>query len=159
MDNIALFPGSFNPFTIGHKDIVKRALQMFDEVIICVSYNNEKVRLGNISQAEMDARVKQIKEIFKNNINVSVISSYELTYKVAQQHNCSVIIRGVRSCKDFEYEYEMAQVNKKFGNIETILLPSDPSLSFVSSSAIRTLSSSDTLSDKEKEHINKYIAR
>lgn len=159
MDNKVLFPGSFAPFTIGHKDIVKRALSMYDEVIICVSYNNEKVRLGNLSQAEMDARVKHIKEIFEGNINVSVISSYELTYKVAQQYNCSAIIRGVRSCKDFEYEYEMAQVNKKFGNIETIFLPADPELSYVSSSAIRTLYSSYTLTEQEKDNINKYIAK
>lgn len=159
MDKIVLFPGSFNPFTVGHKNIVDRALSMFDEVIICVSYNNEKNFSGNISHATMDARVKHIKEIFKHNINVSVISSYELTYKVAKQYNCSFIIRGVRSCKDFEYEYEMAQVNKIFGNIETILILADPSLSFISSSAIRTLTTSDTLSDKEKEYINKYIAK
>ncbi len=131
-DSIALFPGSFNPFTIGHLDIVERALKMFRKIIIVVGVNIEKGEDNSSS-------VLKIREIFKNNPNVTVMNHAGLTADLVKKMNATCIIRGVRSAADFEYEKTLADTNLEVLGVDTVLIPCRPSLSFISSSMIREL--------------------
>lgn len=137
--NIAVFTGTFNPFTIGHADIVKRALNIFDKIVIGVGYNPDKGIKDNFLSPEIEARVDIIKDIYKNDIRVVVEAYSELTVDFAARHNAVAIVKGVRSIKDFEYEREQADINRALSGLDTILFYSQPELSVVSSSAIRTL--------------------
>lgn len=132
---IALFTGSFNPFTIGHADIVNRALTIFDKVVIGVGYNPSK---GTLSDVE--SRVYNIKEVYKDNPNVSVEAYSDLTVDFARRHGATTIIKGVRSVQDFEYERAQAEVNSLIGDgIETMFLFAKPELASISSSVVREL--------------------
>lgn len=133
----ALFAGSFNPFTLGHKSIVDRALgSIADEVIIAVGVNYNKPE----AQAIED-RLESIRRIYNNDERVSVISYDGLTTDLAIRMNASFLLRGVRSVKDFEYERDIAEVNRRLTGIETILMFTEPELSHVSSSIVRELRS------------------
>jgi len=134
-EHTALFPGTFNPFTIGHKSIADRALKLFDRLIIAVGINTAK-NDNDISAAK---RVDQIKSIFKNNPRITVISYSGLTVDACKHHGATVMIRGVRSVADFEYERNLADINLNISGIETVLLTSLPELSWISSSMVREL--------------------
>ena len=137
MKRIALFPGSFDPFTKGHKNIVERTLQsVADTVIIAIGNNCEK----KCMQA-MDERVEGIQRVFKGNDKVRVVAYEGLTIDFAKSVNADFIVRGVRSIKDFEYEREIAEVNRKLSGIETILLYTEPEYASISSSIVRELMS------------------
>ena len=129
-----LFPGSFDPFTKGHANLVERGLQLFDHVIIAVGYNEHKP--GWIPVQE---RVDALKKLYANEPRVTVESYSCLTADFAQQCGAIAILRGVRSIKDYEYENQLADVNRQLTGVETILLFSDPQLSSVSSSIVREL--------------------
>ena len=129
-----LFPGSFDPFTKGHADIVKRALELFDEVIIGVGCNEQKV--GWLSAEE---RVAAIAELYKDESRVKVESYTGLTVDFAKAKGITAIVRGVRTTADFEYEMQMADVNRRLTGVETILLPASPELASLSSSLVREL--------------------
>jgi len=129
-----LFPGSFDPFTLGHADIVKRALRLFDEVVIAVGYNENKT--GWLSVEE---RVETIKRLYKDEPRVTVESYIGLTADFARERSITAIIRGVRTTVDFEYETQMADVNRQLSGIETIMLPASPHLASLSSSICREL--------------------
>ena len=130
----AIFPGTFNPFTIGHADIVERALTIFDRVIIGVGYNPEK------GDSNVYPRVAHIKEVYKDNPNVVVEAYTDLTVELAQRHNATAIVKGVRSVKDYEYERDQAEFNRILGDgLETVLICSRPEHSTLSSSILRTL--------------------
>ena len=133
---IGLFTGTFDPFTIGHKSIVDRALPLFDKLIIAVALSNSK----NTS-SEIEKRVDDIKSIYEGIDNIEVKSYSDLTIDMAKRENAQFIVRGVRSVIDFEYEREQADVNHLLSGIETILLFSEPNLSSVSSSMVRELES------------------
>ena len=133
---IGLFTGTFDPFTIGHKSIVDRALPLFDKLIIAVALSNSK----NTS-SEIEKRVDDIKSIYEGIDNIEVKAYSDLTIDMAKRENANFIVRGVRSVKDFEYEREQADVNHLLSGIETILLFSEPNLSIVSSSMVRELKS------------------
>ncbi len=133
---IGLFTGTFDPFTIGHKSIVDRALPLFDKLIIAVALSNSK----NTS-SEIEKRVDDIKSIYEGIDNIEVKSYSDLTIDMAKRENAQFIVRGVRSVNDFEYEREQADVNHLLSGIETILLFSEPNLSIVSSSMVRELKS------------------
>ena len=133
---IGLFTGTFDPFTIGHKSIVDRALPLFDKLIIAVALSNSK----NTSN-EIEKRVDDIKSIYEGIDNIEVKSYSDLTIDMAKRENAQFIVRGVRSVIDFEYEREQADVNHLLSGIETILLFSEPNLSIVSSSMVRELKS------------------
>ena len=133
---IGLFTGTFDPFTIGHKSIVDRALPLFDKLIIAVALSNSK----NTS-SEIEKRVDDIKSIYEGIDNIEVKSYSDLTIDMAKRENAQFIVRGVRSVIDFEYEREQADVNHLLSGIETILLFSEPNLSIVSSSMVRELKS------------------
>lgn len=131
----ALFAGSFNPFTIGHESIVKRTLCFADEVVIAIGVNNAKEN----PETETEERIQTIRSYFTDEPRVTVLAYEGLTVDFARQMQADVMVRGVRSVKDFEYEREMADVNRKISGMETILLFSEPELSAVSSSIVREL--------------------
>ena len=131
----ALFAGSFNPFTIGHESIVKRTLCFADEVVIAIGINNAKEN----PKTETEERIQTIRSYFTDEPRVTVLAYEGLTVDFARQVQADVMVRGVRSVKDFEYEREMADVNRKISGMETILLFSEPELSAVSSSIVREL--------------------
>lgn len=133
----AFFPGSFNPFTKGHADIVERGLRLFDSITIGIGYNAEKPR-----SAETAAKnLSMIKELYAGNDKVDVTLYEGLTVEAARDCGACCILRGVRTCADFEYELAMADVNRRLENIETVLLPARPELMCLSSSIVRGLES------------------
>ena len=137
MKRIALFPGSFDPFTKGHKNIVERTLQsVADTVIIAIGNNCEKKCMQTVEE-----RVESIQRVFKGNEKVRVVAYEGLTIDFAKSVNADFIVRGVRSIKDFEYEREIADVNRKLSGIETILLYTEPEYASISSSIVRELKS------------------
>lgn len=137
MKRIALFPGSFDPFTKGHKNIVERTLQsVADTVIIAIGNNCEKKCMQTVEE-----RVEGIQRVFKGNDKVRVVAYEGLTIDFAKSVNADFIVRGVRSIKDFEYEREIAEVNRKLSGIETILLYTEPEYASISSSIVRELMS------------------
>ena len=137
MKRIALFPGSFDPFTKGHKNIVERTLQsVADTVIIAIGNNCEKKCMQTVEE-----RVESIQRVFKGNEKVRVVAYEGLTIDFAKSENADFIVRGVRSIKDFEYEREIADVNRKLSGIETILLYTEPEYASISSSIVRELKS------------------
>ena len=132
---IALFPGSFDPFTKGHEAIVKQALVLFDKVIIAIGEN-----IGKNSLLTPQERKGLIEKLYSNNERVEVVTYSTLTGDLARKVGASAIIRGVRNTIDFEYERTLAQTNKRlFPEIETILLLTPADLADVSSSAVREL--------------------
>jgi pantetheine-phosphate adenylyltransferase len=135
MQRIGVFVGSFNPFTIGHDNIVQRALVLFDRLIIGVVGDN--VNKPSLSPAE--ERMQAIRSLYADNPAVEVKPFYGLAMDFARQEGAQFIIKGVRSAKDFEYEREQADVNRMVGGIDTLLLYAEPQLSSVSSSMVREL--------------------
>lgn len=129
-----LFPGSFDPFTLGHADIVKRALSLFDEVVIAIGYNENKV-----GWMPVEERLSTIRRLYASEPRVVVESYTGLTVDFAKEHGITAIIRGVRTTADFEYEMQLADVNRQLTGIETILLPASPQFASLSSSIVREL--------------------
>lgn len=131
--NIAVFPGTFNPFTIGHASIVQRGLTIFSKVIVAVGVNICK------SEEENSARLRDVQKLYENNPRVEVISHSGLTADLARETGACAIIRGVRSSTDFEYERTLANVNRRLSGVETVLLYALPEMECVSSSMVREL--------------------
>jgi len=130
---VALFPGSFDPFTKGHEDIVIRGLQLFDEVIISIGHNSNKKRYF-----EVEIMLDKINEVFKENDRVQVVLFNELTAELAKKYSARFLLRGLRNTTDFEYENSIAQVNKNINEtLETVFLITSPKYAFISSSIIR----------------------
>ncbi len=129
-----LFPGSFDPFTKGHADLVERALQLFDQVVVAIGFNEHKP--GWIPVQE---RVDALKALYANEPRVMVESYTGLTIDFAKQCGAVAILRGIRSVKDYEYEMQLADVNKQLSGIETLLLFANPQYSSLSSSMVREL--------------------
>ena len=129
-----IFPGSFDPSTIGHFNLVERALTLFDEVIIAVGVNDQKS--GWIPAVE---RVRALCELYKEESRVRVERYSGLTTDFAEAVGATAILRGVRSVKDFEYEQQMADINRRLTGIDTVCLFADPQLAAISSSVVREL--------------------
>ena len=130
----AVFVGSFDPFTVGHYDIVQRALPLFDRLIIGVGINERKVYMN-----DTETRVDDIIRIFNNNPKIEVKTYNDLTVDFAKREGAIFIVKGVRSVKDFEYEREQADINRRISGIDTLLLCADPQHASVSSSMVREL--------------------
>lgn len=130
----AIFPGSFDPFTLGHHSIVKRTLAFMDEVIVGIGINEGKQCL-----LPVEKRVEMIRKLYADEPRVKVMAYSGLTVDFAQEQGAQFIVRGIRSVKDFEYEEGIADINKKLNGIETVFLFSEPELASVSSSVVREL--------------------
>ena len=130
----AFYAGSFDPFTIGHLSIANRALSIFGELIIGIGYNESKRHEHSIEE-----RILHIKKLYEGNPNVTVFAYEGLTAQVAKENGAGVLIRGVRNGIDFEKEKDLADINLKVFGIQTVMLPAEPQLSYVSSSMIREL--------------------
>ncbi len=134
MKRIGIYPGSFDPITNGHLDILNRASKLFDEIIILIAFNKEKI---NNARFSIDERLAIIKEIIKKYPNVKVDSTSGLTIDYAKIHHASALIRGIRVVSDFEYEWQLAAANEYIDpNIEMVFLMSHQETTFISSSAI-----------------------
>ena len=129
-----IFIGSFDPFTVGHDAIVRRALPLFDKIVIGVGVN---VRKKYLYSAEV--RVKDIAELYADEPKIEVKAYSDLAVDFAKREGARYIIKGVRSIKDFEYEREQADINRRIGGIETLLLYAEPQYESVSSSMVREL--------------------
>lgn len=130
----AIFPGSFDPFTIGHFSVVKRGLELFDHITIGVGSNCSKK-----SYFTLEKRLDIIRQAFHDEPRVSVKAYDSLTIDFAKEEEADFILRGVRSANDFEYEKSIADINKRLSSIETVLLFTEPQHSAVSSTIVRDL--------------------
>lgn len=134
----AVFPGSFDPITLGHVDIITRAIPLFDEIIIAIGINAQKKH-----QFSLEERIAFIKDTFKGSSNIKVVSYEGLTGKFCQENNAQFIIRGLRNTTDFNYEQPVAQTNFKLTGVESIFLLSSPEVSNISSSIVRDILRND----------------
>ncbi|MBV6645132.1 MAG: pantetheine-phosphate adenylyltransferase [Cyclobacteriaceae bacterium] len=134
MKKVAVFPGSFDPFTKGHEDIVQRSLALFDEVIIAIGYNSKK----NKRYFEVDKMVKYIESAFQGEDHVQVVVYNELTATIAKNYGAGYLVRGLRNTTDFEYENSISQINRFLNEgLETVFLITSPEFAPISSSIIR----------------------
>ena len=130
----AIFPGSFDPFTVGHESIVRRALDLFDEIIIAIGYNTNKPGFFSTK-----TRIKLIENVFENEPKVKVDNYTNLTVDYCKEINANYILRGLRTSSDFEYERSIAQINKQMTGIESIFLLTIPEHTPVTSSIVRDI--------------------
>lgn len=133
MERIAIFPGSFDPFTKGHEDIIRRGLNLFDKIIIAIGYNSKKQRYFHI-----DGMLENINQTFADNARVEVITYDELTATLAKKYRANYLLRGLRNTTDFEYENSISQTNRHLNeHLETFFLITSPQYAHISSSIIR----------------------
>lgn len=142
----ALFAGSFDPFTIGHRSIVERGLKLFDKIVIAIGYNEHKP-----GEWSVEERMSAISSLYAGNPDVEVTSYRGLTVDFAKKIGAGALLRGVRGMTDFEYERNLADTNRAISGIETVLLISEPEYSFISSSMVREL-------HHNSHDVSKYIA-
>lgn len=148
--SIAVYPGSFDPITNGHLDVIKRTAAIFDKVVIGILVNQNKKPLFSLEE-----RTEMIRRVTADIPNIEVYPFSGLVVEFAKEHNVNVLIRGIRSTTDFEYELQMAQINHKIdGNIDTLFFATDPRYSFVSSSAVKELWS---YRQDVREYVPEYV--
>jgi pantetheine-phosphate adenylyltransferase len=128
----ALFPGSFDPITLGHYDIIKRGVHLFDEVIVAIGINADKKYMFSIEE-----RQRFIEEAFKDEPKVKVVTYEGLTIDFCKQIDAQFILRGLRNPADFEFEKAIAHTNRKLSGIETVFLLTAAKTSYISSSIVR----------------------
>ncbi len=129
-----LFPGSFDPFTKGHEAVVRKALTLFDEVVIGVGINSSKS-----SYFDLDKRLKHIESLFVNDSGLTVQTFQKLTVEFCKDVDADFIIRGLRDSKDFEYERAISHMNKTISGVETVFFVTDSEYSAISSTIIREI--------------------
>ena len=128
----AVFPGSFDPLTLGHCDIINKSLELFDEIIIAIGENSDKKNMFS-----MDERKKFIHNEFKNQKKLKILSYDGLTVNFCKKIDANFIVRGLRNPADFEFEKTIAQTNKKLTGIETVFFLTSPETAYISSSIVR----------------------
>ncbi|MDR0536679.1 MAG: pantetheine-phosphate adenylyltransferase [Tannerellaceae bacterium] len=134
MKRIALFPGTFDPFTIGHQSLVERGLHLVDEIIIAIGINE-----GKHTYFPLEERLTTVKALYKNEPRVRAEAYDSLTVDFAMKSGAQFILRGIRTVNDFEYEKNMADVNRTLSGIETFILFTEPEHTHISSSIVRDL--------------------
>ena len=134
MKKIAIFPGTFDPFTLGHLSLVERGLHLVDEIIIAIGVNQNKKTFFTLEQ-----RIEMISRFFEHNDRVSVQSYNSITVDFAKDVNAQFILRGIRSINDFEYEKNIADINRIMSGIDTFILFTEPQYTHISSSIVREL--------------------
>ena len=145
MPRIAVFAGTFDPFTIGHQDIVNRALPIFDTLIIAIGMNEEKTPTFSLEE-----RIKIIEKAFLNQKKIIVKTYSGLTGEFCKKNGAKYLLRGMRNAIDFQYENDLAQANKEIFGLETVFFVTSPTLSHVSSSLVRELF-------KNKRNVQNYL--
>ena len=130
----AVFPGTFDPITLGHVDIIKRALPLFDELIIAIGVNADKKTMFSLEE-----RIKFIEDVFKNESRIKVKSYIGLTANFCKNEKAQFIVRGLRNSFDFAYEQSIAQANAKVNGVDSVFLISSPEYSHISSSIVRDI--------------------
>ena len=139
MSLIAVYPGTFDPITNGHTDLVNRGVKIFDKVIIAVAENPTKNTLFTISE-----RVNFIEKIFEGNTNIEIFPLNKLLVEFAKDHGATVILRGLRAVSDFEYEVQLASMNRSMEpNIESVFMSPAEKYGFLSSSIIKDIAKHD----------------
>ncbi|EJX01680.1 pantetheine-phosphate adenylyltransferase [gut metagenome] len=131
---VAIFPGSFDPFTVGHASIVERGLPMFDRIVIGIGVNDSKRSL-----LTPEERVEAIRKLYEEEPRIKVVSYKDLTIDLVRREGAQFILRGLRSVKDFEYERDIAAMNNRLSGVETVLLFTEAHYSDISSSVVREL--------------------
>jgi pantetheine-phosphate adenylyltransferase len=134
----AVFPGSFDPITLGHYDIIKRGITLFDEVIVAIGINADKKYMFSLEE-----RMDFIKESFKDEPKVKVVTYTGLTIDFCQKNNVKFILRGLRNPADFEFEKAIAHTNRKLSKIETVFLLTAARTSYIASSIVRDVIRND----------------
>ncbi|MEZ0007919.1 pantetheine-phosphate adenylyltransferase [Flavobacterium sp. 28YEA47A] len=132
MEKIAVFPGSFDPITLGHYDIIKRSIPLFDKIIVAIGVNADKKYMFSL-----DERKRFIEECFENHPTVLVATYEGLTIDFCKKVNAKFILRGLRNPADFEFEKAIAHTNRKLSKIETVFLLTAANTSYISSSIVR----------------------
>ena len=156
--SIAICPGSFDPITLGHLNILRRTARLFDRVVVLVMYNPTK----KSPMFSIDERVKMVRRVVKPLHNVEVDTYSGLLAEYAKRFEHAIIVKGLRATTDFEYEFQMAQVNKMINpNLETMFLTASEKYTFLSSSAVRDLAGfgADLSKFVPREIIDDVIAR
>lgn len=139
MQKIAVFPGSFDPITIGHVDLVKRALPLFDKIIVAIGENTQKKTLYSLDQ-----RIEWLEHVFNKYPQVEIGHYQGLTVNYCKEVNASFLLRGLRYASDFDYEKTISQLNKIIGdNLDTVFLISDPKYAHISSTIVREIIKGD----------------
>lgn len=133
-NKIAIFPGTFDPFTRGHESLVKRGLEIVDEVVIAIGINDSKKTLFSLER-----RLEMLGSLYINEPRVKIDTYNTLTVDLAKKLGAQFILRGIRTIADFEYEKAIADVNRAISGVETLVLFSEPELSSISSSHVREL--------------------
>ena len=133
-EKIAFFPGSFDPFTLGHLSVVRRALSLFDKIVVAIGVNENKRSLYTPQQREA-----MLQRLFAEEPRVEVFVYERLTVDAAKKCGATAILRGVRSIADFEYEKNIADLNRDLSGIETVLLFTEPAYAHITSTAVREL--------------------
>jgi len=134
MKRKAIFPGSFDPFTVGHENVVLRSLDLFDEIVIAIGYNSNKHDFFPIEK-----RIEWIEKVFEGHPQVRVAKYQGLTVEFAKEIGATHVLRGLRTSADFEYERAIAQVNKSMSGIDTVFLLTTPEHTPVNSSIVRDI--------------------
>lgn len=155
-----LYPGSFDPITKGHMNVIKQATDLFDEVVVAVMYNSAKKN----AFFDLDERLALIEELYKDNDQVRVVSGEGAAVKLAQAEGCKAMIRGLRGVTDFDYEIQLSTINRKLSNneVNTVCLFPEPEYQYISSSVVKEVYSlHEPISDYvepvvEKAMIKKY---
>ncbi len=136
--SLAICPGSFDPITLGHLNIIRRSAQIFDKVIVCIMFNSTKTT----PMFTIDERVEMVQKVVKRFSNVEVATSDGLLAEYAKQVDKPVIVKGLRAASDFEYEFQMNLINKKINpELETMFLTASEKYTFLSSSVVREMAS------------------
>lgn len=134
MKRKAIFPGTFDPFTVGHDSLVRRALEIVDELVIAIGVNDTKKAFFTLEE-----RIAMIQGLYKEDPRVSVKSYNSLTVDFAEEIDAHFIVRGIRTINDFEYEKTIADMNRTIAGVETIILFTEPELTHISSTIVREL--------------------
>lgn len=148
----ACFPGSFDPFTKGHEDVVRRGLSLFDEIVIAVGVNTSKS-----PYFDLEKRIAHIKNLFANEPRVIVQTFSGLTVTFCKENDCTHILRGLRDTKDFNYEQPIALLNRDMADIETVFVMPAPQLMAINASIIREIHKSGGEIDKYVTNVHQLV--
>ena len=154
---IAVYPGTFDPITYGHIDVIKKSLKIFDKIIIATTNNSEKDYFFSIDERIDIINNSLFKDLKFNKKKIKVISFDNLTIEICKKYNASAIIRGLRAVSDFEYEFQLAGMNKKLNsNIETMFLMSDVENQIISSKFVKEIAN---LGGNIERFVSKYVIK